>query len=199
LNHSESIANIAKALVSFQAEIKNPANTADNPFFKSKYAPLNEILNYVRPVLSKHGLAVVQSPGGDGDVTTITTLLMHTSGEWIETDPLGLKAEKQTAQGAGSAVTYGRRYSLSAALGISSEDDDDGNQQGRSVKPQADAPPKGNRPEKKQKNQPRTDIPSDALICHNCEAEITPGVKLYSERNFGRPLCNSCQPKGKGK
>ncbi|WP_461369718.1 ERF family protein, partial [Candidatus Darwinibacter acetoxidans] len=137
MNHSESIANIAKALVSFQAEIKNPANTADNPFFKSKYAPLNEILNYVRPVLSKHGLAVVQSPGGDGDVTTITTLLMHTSGEWIETDPLGLKAEKQTAQGTGSAVTYGRRYSLSAALGISSEDDDDGNQQGRSVRPQA--------------------------------------------------------------
>ena len=124
---------------------------------------------------------------------------MHTSGEWIETDPLGLKAEKQTAQGTGSAVTYGRRYSLSAALGISSEDDDDGNQQGRSVRPQADAPPKGNRPEKKQKNQPRTDIPSDALICHNCEAEITPGVKLYSERNFGRPLCNSCQPKERGK
>ena len=71
-----------------------------------------------------------------------------------------------------------------------------GNQQGRSVKHQADATPK-NQPE--QKNQPRTDIPSDALVCHNCEAEITPGVKLYSERNFGRPLCNGCQSKEKGK
>jgi hypothetical protein len=127
MNKSESITNLAKALTAFQKEIKNPANTAVNPHFKSKYAPLNEILNEVRPVLAKHGLSVLQSPSGDGDKIVITTMLMHETGEWIEACPLVLKADKATAQGAGSAITYGRRYSLASVLGISSEDDDDGN------------------------------------------------------------------------
>lgn len=127
MNKSESIAELATALAAFQAEITNPKNTADNPFFKSKYAPLNDILTLVRPTLAKHGLSVLQSPSGDGDKIVITTLLMHSSGQWIETCPLVLKAEKITAQGAGSAITYGRRYALSAVLGISSEDDDDAN------------------------------------------------------------------------
>jgi len=127
MNKSESIQNIAKALVGFQSEVKNPTNTAENPFFKSKYAPLPDILNDVRPLLAKHGLSLLQAPSGDGDKIVITTLLMHESGEWIETCPLILKADKATAQGAGSAITYGRRYALSAVLGISSEDDDDGN------------------------------------------------------------------------
>jgi len=124
---SESIKNIAKAMAQFQSEVKNPANTANNPFFNSKYAPLNDVLNLVRPILTKHGLSVLQSPSGDGEFITVTTLITHESGEWIESDPLTLKADKATAQGAGSAITYARRYALSAMLGISSEDDDDGN------------------------------------------------------------------------
>jgi len=127
MNKSESIKNLASALVKFQEEIKNPANTADNPFFKSKYAPLNDVLNLVRPILTKNGLSLIQSPSGDGQNIIITTMLLHSSGEWIETDPLVLKADKPTAQGAGSAITYARRYAVSAVLGISSEDDDDGN------------------------------------------------------------------------
>lgn len=127
MNKSESIKEIATALAKFQAEVENPKNTQDNPFFKSKYAPLNDILNLVRPLLTKQGLSVLQSPSGDGERITITTMLMHSSGEWIELDPLILKADKVTAQGAGSAITYGRRYAVSALLGISSEDDDDGN------------------------------------------------------------------------
>src|SRR5690625_4310273 len=127
MNKSDSVKNIGIALAKFQAEVKNPKNTADNPFYKSKYAPLQDVLNEVRPLLSKHGLSVIQSPSGDGENISVTTLLLHESGEWIEFDPLVLKAEKITPQGAGIAVTYGRRYSLSAVLGISSEDDDDGN------------------------------------------------------------------------
>lgn len=127
MQKSESIKNIAKALAAFQAEVKNPANTADNPFFKSKYAPLSDILSIARPILSKHGLSILQSPSGDGQNVTVTTLITHESGEWIESEPLTLKADKATAQGAGSAITYARRYALSAMLGISSEDDDDGN------------------------------------------------------------------------
>ena len=127
MQRSESIKNIAKALAQFQAEVRNPANTESNPFYKSKYAPLSDILNLARPILSKHGLSVLQSPSGDGQNVTVTTLITHESGEWIESEPLTLKADKATAQGAGSAITYARRYALSAMLGISSEDDDDGN------------------------------------------------------------------------
>jgi len=144
MNKSESITNLAKALASFQNEVQNPKNTADNPFFKSKYAPLNDVLNLVRPLLSKHGLSVLQSPSGNGSDIIISSILMHSSGEWIEPDPLILKADKATAQGAGSAITYGRRYSISAMLGISSEDDDDGNHAtGEPNKPkEPPAPPK---------------------------------------------------------
>ena len=127
MNKSESIANLAQALALFQGEVVNPKNTANNPFFKSTYSPLNEVINTVKPILSKYGLSVLQSPSGDGEHIIVTTLLMHSSGEWIEGEPLVLKADKITAQGAGSAISYGRRYSLSAILGISSEDDDDAN------------------------------------------------------------------------
>ena len=127
MQKSDSIAELAKHLAMFQAEVTNPANSADNPFYKSKYAPLNEILNLVRPILTRYGLSIIQAPSGDGENISISTVLLHESGEWIEFPPLVLKADKVTPQGAGSAITYGRRYALSAVLGISSEDDDDGN------------------------------------------------------------------------
>ena len=127
MNKSESIKELAAALAKFQGEVNNPSNTATNPFFKSKYAPLSEVINVTRPILSKNGLSVVQAPSTDGDSVTITTILMHESGEWIESPALTLKMDKVTAQGAGSAITYARRYAISAILGISSEDDDDGN------------------------------------------------------------------------
>ena len=127
MNKSESIKELAAALSKFQGEVNNPTNTATNPFFSSKYAPLSEVVNVTRPILSKHGLSIVQAPTTEDGNITITTLLMHSSGEWIESPALTLKMDKVSAQGAGSAITYARRYSLSAVLGISSEDDDDGN------------------------------------------------------------------------
>jgi len=125
--YSEKIENIVKALAKFQSEVTNPANTASNPYFNSRYAPLNEVLNLVRPLLTKNGLSIIQSPSFDGTNVTVTTIIFHESGEWIKLDPLTLKPDKNTPQGVGSAITYARRYALSAALGISSEDDDDGN------------------------------------------------------------------------
>ena len=127
MNKSESIKELSIALSKFQGEVTNPLNTAENPFFKSKYAPLNDILTLVRPLLSKQGLSIVQAPSGDGENIILTTILIHNSGEYIEFPELVLKADKPTAQGAGSAITYARRYAISAILGINSEDDDDGN------------------------------------------------------------------------
>lgn len=127
MQHSESIAKIAEALAAFQSEVKDPRRDGNNPHFKSKYVQIDGLLDAVRPVLSKHGLSIVQSTGGDGQDISVTTMILHTSGEWIETDALVLKAQQVTPQGAGSAVTYGRRYGLSAALGVAWDDDDDGN------------------------------------------------------------------------
>lgn len=127
MNRSESIKNLAAALSLFQGEVQNPKNTANNPYFNSKYAPLDAVINAIKPALSKHGLSYIQAPSTDGDKITITTMILHSSGEWIESEPLTLKAERVTAQGAGSAITYARRYALCAMLGISGEDDDDGN------------------------------------------------------------------------
>jgi hypothetical protein len=124
---SQSIENISKSIIALNAELSNPKNTADNPFFKSKYAPLNEILNEVRPLLSKHGLAIIQNTMSIEDRIGIQTIIIHSSGENIASDILLLKADKDTAQGQGSAITYGRRYQVSAMLSIASEDDDDGN------------------------------------------------------------------------
>lgn len=125
---SLNISELAKALAAAQVEMRNPVETANNPFFKSKYSPLDEVLALVRPILAKHGLVILQSPGGDGTMATVTTTILHSSGEWIRSDVLTLHPSKADAQGLGGAVTYGRRYSLAAMLGIAGAGEDlDGN------------------------------------------------------------------------
>ena len=130
MHKSESIANLAAALVAFQAEVRNPHNSAENPFHRNKYAPLQDILRDVRPLLAQHGLSVSQLVHSDGEAIGVTTMLMHTSGEYIaDTASMqpGSEKGKSAAQVAGSIITYLRRYALAAVLGIASEDDDDGN------------------------------------------------------------------------
>lgn len=126
-NKSESIVNIAKALVAFSEEIKPIAHDAENPHFRSQYTSLDHMIDETKPILSKHGLTVLQFPGGDGERVTVRTMVLHNSGEWIESEPLTLKPVKFDPQGAGSAITYARRYSYAAALSLSLGDDDDGN------------------------------------------------------------------------
>ena len=132
---SENVKELAEALSKFQGEVTNPKNTAKNPQFNSRYAPLQDILALTRPLLSKQGLSVLQNTTGDLENVTISTMLLHSSGQFMETEPFILKGE-QTArggakvlnvQGAGSMITYIRRYQITAILGLASEDDDDGN------------------------------------------------------------------------
>lgn len=127
MKHSDELKNIAKALAKFQADIKDPARYKDNPYFKSKYVALDGLLDAVRPVLATNGLSFIQSPVSNGQDMGVTTLLMHDSGEWIESDPFVLHAVKNDPQAGGSAITYARRYSLSAVLGVAWDDDDDAN------------------------------------------------------------------------
>jgi hypothetical protein len=120
---SETIADLAKALAAAQAEIENAAKGSINPHFRNKYADLAEILNTSRPVLSKHGLSIVQMPGFEDGKVSVETVLMHESGQWIANTLLG-PCSKLDPQGVGSAITYYRRYSLAAFAGIAQEDDD---------------------------------------------------------------------------
>jgi hypothetical protein len=126
-NKSESITNLAKALVAFNVEVKIIEKDAQNPHFKNHYASLDTIIDDVRPLLAKHGLSMMQFPGGDGEKFTLRSMLLHESGEWIESEPITMRPVKNDPQGIGSCSTYARRYSLSAMLSLNTGEDDDGN------------------------------------------------------------------------
>lgn len=115
---------IAKALVKAQAAMNHAAKDSKNPYFKSSYPSLASVIDAVRPALSANGLAFIQkmhnSPGSVG----VETVLIHESGQEISCGTLFVPANKEDAQGYGSALTYAKRYSLQSAMGIASEDDD---------------------------------------------------------------------------
>ncbi|QDX91102.1 recombinase (plasmid) [Brevibacillus laterosporus] len=127
MNSSDSIKSIAEALANFNAEVSKVAKDANNPFFKNTYATLDQIIDEVRPILQKNGLSILQLPGGDGEKVALRTLLIHQSGEWIESEPLSMKPVKNDPQSVGSAITYARRYSMAAFLSLNTGEDDDGN------------------------------------------------------------------------
>ena len=123
---SDAIDKLSAALVAAQAEMPSVGKTATNPHFRNKYAPLDAIVKATMPVLAKHGLAVVQGgTGGEEGRVCITTRIIHTSGQWIESD-LSMKPQRDDPQGVGACVTYGSRYGY-RMLGVITDDDDDGN------------------------------------------------------------------------
>lgn len=131
MRSSDSIANLAAALVKAQSDLKAVTKDRENSHFRNRYATLDAIIDEVRPVLAKHGLAVVSGAtrpltGETGAVLAfeVCTMLLHSTGEWIESGAV-MPLAKTDPQGAGSAMTYGRRYSLSALLSLATEDDDD--------------------------------------------------------------------------
>jgi hypothetical protein len=135
MRSSDTLIKISPALVKAINAIEGVKKGADNPFFKSKYANLESVIEAAHDALSANGLAVMQGPGPmDGNCITLTTRLVHESGEWIETD-FSLPAGKMDPQAAGSAITYARRYSLMAMLCIPAVDDDGEASMPRSTKP----------------------------------------------------------------
>lgn len=112
-------------LLAAQLEFPKIKKDATNPFFKNKYASLDGILEDILPILHKHGLFLVQKPINDGDRVGVATDIYHTSGESISSS-FTMVLAKNDPQGAGSAISYARRYSLVSMLGLNL-DDDDGN------------------------------------------------------------------------
>jgi hypothetical protein len=123
---SDTIGAIGGALAKAQNAMKPAVKDANNPAFKSKYADLAAVWEACRGPLTANGIGVVQDVILLGDKIAVSTRLVHSSGEWIEFGPLPVPSMKQDAHGVGSATSYARRYGLSAAVGITA-DDDDGN------------------------------------------------------------------------
>lgn len=127
MKKSESIIELAKALAKFQGEVKQPKKDKSNPFFKSTYVDLAGVVDAITETSSKNGLSFMQHAltGDNGEVGVIT-IVLHESGEYIESSPIFAKPMKPGPQEVGSVLTYLKRYSLASAFGITSEVDDDG-------------------------------------------------------------------------
>lgn len=157
---SDNINELATALARAQGEIENASKASVNPHFRSKYADLAECLNTVRPVFSKHGLAVTQFPSYENGIVSVTTVLTHASGQWMK-GVISAPVSKQDAQGVGSATTYCRRYALAAVAGIAQEDDDANSAVGHAKKPE---------PARDDGVKPVSDAEYDALCQKNADS-----------------------------
>lgn len=128
---SEKLDLLASALSKAQAEMPAVPMNAVNPFLKNKYADLAEMIKVASPILAKNGLSISQQPVSVEGQIGVTTTLLHASGQWIEDTislPLGDEKGKSLAQVAGSIITYLRRYSYGAIVGLATDEDTDGNQ-----------------------------------------------------------------------
>lgn len=143
---SQEISDLAKALVKAQGAMTSAQKDGSNPHFKSSYATLDSIWQAIRKPLSEHGLCVVQSLLPDN---TLVTTLLHESGQWVRSYQR-LNPVQNSPQGIGSALTYGRRYSLAAIVGICQADDDGeegsaaGEKAGKQSSPKPDKATPGN-------------------------------------------------------
>lgn len=126
MNQSEQINELAAALSKAQSEIQPALKDSVNPFFKSKYADLSSVWNACKEPLTKNGLSVLQTMDQKEGQLVLLTTLAHSSGQWIRSC-LPILSAKQDAQSIGSAITYMRRYSLAALVGVTTDEDDDGN------------------------------------------------------------------------
>lgn len=137
MNKSESIANLAKALSQAQNEFEGAKTDSTNPHYRSKYADIHSIINATRAPLSKYELSLVQHPEHENGVDYLMTILLHSSGEWIQSKAK-MNPTKQDPQGIGAAITYFRRYCQAAMLNVAQEDDDGNSNRSDSSAPPAD-------------------------------------------------------------
>jgi len=122
--HSDEIGELMGALAKAQAKIASAVKSKTNPFFKSKYADLPAIWEACKEPLSSNGLSVVQTVEGNHNEMYLTSILGHSSGQWIKSK-IPLILAKKDPQSMGSCITYARRYALAALVGVCGDDEDD--------------------------------------------------------------------------
>ena len=126
--------NIATALLKAQTEMSNPKKDATNPFFKSKYADLNAVREAVIPILNNNGIVVLQPIKNIEGKNFVSTILLHETGEMLESFTEIVYNKTNDAQAQGSGITYARRYGLQSFVCVGA-DDDDGNKASAPVDP----------------------------------------------------------------
>lgn len=125
---SEQCNEIFKAMALAQGDMTPAIKDSTNPHFRSTYSNINSIWSAIRAPLSKNGISVFQDVISTQSGVSVTTLLGHSSGQWMEFGPLEIPLAKRDAHGVGSGTSYAKRYALCAIIGVSSaEEDDDGN------------------------------------------------------------------------
>jgi hypothetical protein len=192
---SGPVDKLAAALAKAQAAMAPAPKDGDNPHFKTHYSTLSSCWEACRKPLTDNGLAVIQRPRTEGNVVTVQTLLIHSSGAmiWEELSVVNLNT-RNPSQGVGSCLTYLRRYGLCAFVGISPEDDD-GEGAGTSGKdetpppaPRGDPPPPPPEPRRIQ-NPPRrgpTEPQLKRLYAITAKSPLTEDdVKSIMAKQFG--------------
>lgn len=181
---SETLAEFAKALVKAQAKFESPKRdktakivTKTKGTYSYTYADLASVLDAVRKGLADAGIAVIQAPttGGDEMRVIVTTRLLHTSGEWVESSLRALATDDKP-QGIGSAITYLRRYALSAMTGIATEEDDDGAAASRTRSPR-----RGDSRPPRQEQQRKPDMPPQGPELKEAAAKLRAEVLKRSK------------------
>lgn len=137
--HSESLAKIAPAILAAQKKLKNPTKNAKGNY--GKFADLGAVLDAAKAAFNGEGVSIIQTPAPAAYGTVgLTTILLHASGEYVGGTTY-LPIDRVNAQGAGSALTYTRRYGINAITGMFADDDDDGQAASNTVATQKASPP----------------------------------------------------------
>ena len=167
---SPEINELATALCKAQAQIEGARKDGHNPHFRSSYSTLASVWDACRAPLSSNGLSIVQGASANGADVTITTLLLHTSGQWVR-ETLTMIGKDHNPQSVGSAISYGRRYQLAAVVGVAPEDDDAEAAEGRAVSSQQTVRP-----------APRPPLPqANRMPPARTQTAATPTVKPLSD------------------
>lgn len=203
---AENIGKLAAALSKAQAKIQHAEKGRENPHFGHGYSTLADVWNACREALTENELAVVQMPqGGEEGWVCLETRLIHSSGESVASI-FRIPVVKRDPQAYGSAITYARRYSLAAIVGVAPEDDD-GNaaankgqrQQGYTPQQrpsQSFRPPvRSEAPAESRGDAAATNGTSEVTRCstENCGRPLTTSQKTAAVHKFGKPLCLDCQ------
>lgn len=162
---SETRAELFKVFANFKKKLKQPLKDANNPFFKSKYVPLENVVQVVDEAMIDTGLSYIQEIEDlEEGYLRVDTIVLHESGEYMVIKGSKVKPVKNDPQSAGSATTYARRYSLSTAFGIASDPDDDGN--GASQQAKNNQQPKNTQ---QPKSQPKPELTPEQKVTANIE------------------------------
>lgn len=177
---SESVSNIAPAILKAQREIGSAVKGASNPFFKSKYADLGAVMEACKEAFNKNGISILQPVLTDeNNMTFVQTVLLHESGEFISSNmKIAVKTENDP-QAQGSAISYARRYSLQSMAFIPAEDDDAESTRQAVIK----------------EFRPASNVTPVSLKCSKCNQTVNDKVADFSKSRFKVIYCMNCQPK----